>query len=691
MRPGDALAADRESTVVCVFCDGEPPSGLGLLADRTPPEIPLLLAGWRPEWTATFAPQREVLAIPVPAQSPSTRALADLARLTGGADLVLLHGGARVPPKWVQRLAAAALSDGGVGTASPLYGTMLADQTLGDDPAELDRRVAAAATGNRPRVRDAAPHCVHVPRRTLELIGTLPGDMPTLAAAIADISARCLQASLLNVVADDLYVGGEPRLGRARGAANQPGDEHSPLTRTLRAAQAAAGGLSVTIDARSLGPNVGGTQRYTLELALALARFTDLRLRAVVAHDIDPGDAAELQATGAVEVISYEQAVAGVARSHVVHRPQQVFSLGDLNLMDLLGQRSVVTHPDLIAYHNPSYHPSAASHDAHRRLTRQALGVADRVLFLSEHSRRDAVSEDLISPERCEVIGAAAFSVPAVGRPEPPPGAPRDRPFILCLGSDYRHKNRVFAIAVAAALRRDHGWAGQLVLAGGHVDHGSSRQEEEQLLAVSESARQAVVDVGRVSDAQRTWLLEHARAVIVPSVTEGFGLVPLEAAHAGTPCLFAPHPPLTEVIDRSLATLVAWEPTASATRVAPLLADGPSRQRHLELLHASAARWSWERLAGALTDCYVQTMRSPHRVTTAQVLRVLEHEPTYQRIEKRYRGLGDEVALIGNEGLLTAEEQQGLLRVGSRPTLARAVLWPFARLGALRSPRRRND
>ncbi len=449
-------------------------------------------------------------------------------------------------------------------------------------------------------------------------------------------------------------------------------------------ARAATEGLTVTIDARSLGPAVGGTQRYTLDLLLALARFTDLRLRAVVAQDIDPAAAAELHAAQRVEVITYEQAVAGVALSEVVHRPQQVFSTGDLNLLALLGHRVVLTHQDLIGYHNPAYHETHDAWAQYRRVTRQALAAADRVVFFSDHSRRDALAEDLVRPERSQIIGAAVFALGS-DTAEPPDPAPRD--FILCLGSDYRHKNRPFAITVARALWEDHGWDGTLVLAGPHVPHGSSRAQEARLLGSSPGALEAVVDLGRVPDAQRAWLLTHACAVIVPSVVEGFGLVPLEAADAGVPCLFAPQPPLTEVIDPGLATLVPWDPQRSAANVLPLLSEGPPRKRHLELLAASAARWSWEEIAHSLVECYTQTMRSPYRIATEQVLNVVRHEAYYQEVVSRWEGLGDRTALAEDDGFLRASEQRGLLRVGSRPALARATLWPFALLGSVKRAR----
>jgi hypothetical protein len=171
--------------------------------------------------------------------------------------------------------------------------------------------------------------------------------------------------------------------------------------------------LTVTIDARALGATPGGTQLYTLELALALARTGDVAVRMVVADaDVTDATRAVLEGTDQVEVITYDQAVAGVALSEIVHRPQQVFSVHDLNLLRLLGRRIVVTHQDLIAYHNPTYHPSLDTWEQYRRVTRIALAAADRVVFFSAHSLRDATAEDLVAADRCDVIGAAIRAAP---------------------------------------------------------------------------------------------------------------------------------------------------------------------------------------------------------------------------------------------------------------------------------------
>jgi glycosyltransferase involved in cell wall biosynthesis len=704
MRPADTLGAGRDTTCVCLVSDAatsaENQAALAELAKVTPADAPLMVLGVEPDDGALLstceALRREVAVLERSDGDSVSELLGRAARAAGQADLALVSAGCRLPTGWLVRLRAAAWSDRVVATATPMSsGGGTAALPDGGRP-EPDRLVAASAAGTRPRLMIGGPDCLYARRSAIELVGAMPGRYDALGPAIAAFCLRCLEAGLVNVVADDLYVTGRPRLQ----AADQPlvsqlmnldrSDERSPLARSLALTSSVLSGLSVTVDARSLGaPAPGGTQRYTRELILALARHTDTAVRVVVGPDIAPADLTELAGVKGLELITYEQAVSGVRTTHVVHRPQQVFSAGDLNLLVLLGRRVVVTHQDLIAYHNPTYHETFESWEQYRRITRIALAAADRVILFSEHSRRDAQAEDLVGPDRSDVVGAA-LTEEAAAEPRQPPRVPAGENFILCLGPDYHHKNRPFAIAVVGALRAQHGWTGRLVLAGAHVPHGSSRAQEVQLLAADAELRRAVLDLGAVNGPERDWLLRNASAVIVPSVVEGFGLVPLEAAQVGVPCLFAPQSSLVEVMDSSLATLVGWDAAESARRVMPLLRDGAPRRRQIEVQRAAAARWSWETIAGQLVQAYERALRAPHRAAAVRAWQELERErylveveQDRRRVLERLSGLGDSIALAGPDGFLTAREQQGLLRVGARPPLRRLTLWPFTLLGSI--------
>src|ERR1035441_9122305 len=299
-------------------------------------------------------------------------------------------------------------------------------------------------------------------------------------------------------------------------------------------------------DARPLDGAVTGTQVHVLELILALARTDALRLRLLVrVQRIDRETLRQLRELPAPQNPAAADLDAAMPGSAVFHRPQQTFSPGDVALALSLGERFVISQLDLIAYRNPGYFADAGSWQDYRRASRHGLSAAERVVVFSDHTRRELLADALVEDARIRVVppgldhGAAAEPVRPAALDSAGTEPPADG-FLLCLGTDFLHKNRLFALRLLAALRANHGWEGGLVLAGTHIPHGSSLELERALLQEQPQLGPSVLDLGPVSEAEKTWLIAHAGAVVYPSVYEGFGLVPFESALSGVPCVFAP-------------------------------------------------------------------------------------------------------------------------------------------------------
>lgn len=649
----ETLSPAAGDVVVCVIDDAGDPAatahGAEAIASSLPAAVPVL------QLSAADCP--EVVAV-----------------LTRPADVVLMSAACRPPAGWLERLRHAAAGEEMAGTSSPLSAEL-----LGATDGVRHDGVTVAAERVRPRLRACGPDCVYVRREALELVEVPAGGDDVIARLGEEVAA----AGMLHVLADELFV----RVARRDAApAVAPVEERSPLERAIRLAGLTQRPLGVTVDGRALNRVGGGTQRYVLELVLALDRIggRDVALRVLLPPDPPPAVLAELGRRPGIQTIDYEQAVAGVSRTDVVHRPQQVFTMHDLNLARLLGDRLVITHQDLIGYHNPAYHFRPGDWERYRHATRLALALADRTLFFSKAARDDAEAEGLVEPDRAEVIGIA-LDEPFPESPRAPEGLGATDEFLVCLGADYRHKNRPFALRTFAALREEHGFRGRLVLAGAHVEDGSSLAQERAVLDAHPDLAGAVLDLGSVQEPERTWLLHHTRAVIAPSVVEGFGLMPLEAAAAGVPCLFAARPSLREVVSEQLATLVCWDPRASAAAAAELLADGPARQAHLRRLREDAGRWSWDELAPRLLEAYERSVRMPVAPGTGLVWQTIDDEMAMAAEREAHRDLlahlRGRAALARDDGFFSEEELRGLWRVGSRAPLRRALLAPVRLIG----------
>jgi glycosyltransferase involved in cell wall biosynthesis len=575
-----------------------------------------------------------------------------------GADLVIVEAGVALAAGWLDRLRATAHADSTTATAS-------ASRLERDAPAAPSQPVLPAAwNGPPPRLPAPMAGAVLIRASARALAG--PYD--------ERFAARCSGLALLHVLAPDV-----PAL--VSGASSPPpeseGREDDLPTGHRRARLWLANALApidVTVDGRSLTNTTGGTQVHALELIRALHRTRAVQLRVALPIDPDPAVIEELRGWEDVGIVDASTVTQYSPRTSVVHRPHQVTGPYDLLLLRRLGRRIVVTHQDLIGYHNPTYHADRERWQSFRNLTGSSLQVADLVVAFSSHARADLLAEDLVPSDRVAVIPLGADHVRRLEWPREPRGAPPevgDEPFLLVLGSDLQHKNRPFAIRLLAELRRRHGWPGRLVLAGPHVPHGSSRGAEGAALAET-GVGEHVSDLGAVDEDAKAWLLSNAAAVVYPTTYEGFGLVPFEAAAHGTPAVFAHGSSLADVLPPETALIVPWDPGATAVRVLPLLRDPQLAAAQAARIGAAGAELTWDRTAADLVSTYERALAVPPRDAVAAAVRALEAEDRFRRLREDVGDLG--ILLVGRSGLLPEDAQRALVGLTRRRATRRLVL-----------------
>jgi glycosyltransferase involved in cell wall biosynthesis len=665
-------ASPPEGAVVCVL--GAPtPAAAQALAAHTAADAPVLVVGGHDTELPGRPPARGV---------ESLRAALEAAT---GSDVAFLATAAVVTDGWLHRLAEASHSDSTVGSSTALELR---------DPAAASRvaaRLRADAAGTPARIAPRPSLCAYVRAEALAGVGPPDGSLAP-PAAVVDLLDRMLAMGFQHVLAGTAAVAGPPvALDQSDLAAlterfpwiAEPDDAPEPLftpalARPLAAARRAEHGLDVTLDIRLLGSELSGAQIHVLETVGALARSGSVRLRLVVSDDRLGGEPQRLlERLDMVELLPETVLLGGTEtpRTAVVHRPVQVAVAQDVELLRDLGGRIVVTQQDLIAYRNPSYHADPDLWLHYRRATRLALAMCDAAVVLSRHTLDDLLADDLIEPGRAKVLPISAEPAIALptAEPRPPEGMPDLERFIVCLGNDFLHKNRTFAIRLLGALR-ERGWPGGLVLVGARMEYGSSFDDEEALLQARPELEGVVARLGPVDEARKAWLYGQAAAVVYPTTYEGFGLVPFEAGRAGVPCLFAPQAALGEVLPREAAVLVPWDEQASAERALPLLAASPERTRHVELLRRAADGLpSWDDHATALLDVYERVALAPERESRVIAAQALEREAELARWYDLRDELGEDAFSLVTEGRFPPDVQRALLSVVTRPRLRRAM------------------
>ena len=210
-------------------------------------------------------------------------------------------------------------------------------------------------------------------------------------------------------------------------------------------------------------------------------------------------------------------------------------------------------------------------------------------------------AHQLAAPVRSIHLGTDHLDPTAPTEAPPEPGsaiaALEAGRFLLVLGNDFAHKNRDFAVKVFQDMQ-GRGYDGRLVLAGFHLDNGSSFDRE---LAGGGDGLDRVIRIGAVTEPEKTWLLGHAAVVLYPTSSEGFGFIPFEAAALGTPTAFVKFGPLQETLP-GVRSCNGWQVRAFADHVFSLIAD-PSAQ--IAEIQAAGAALTWRKCADQMIDAYL--------------------------------------------------------------------------------------
>ena len=383
-------------------------------------------------------------------------------------------------------------------------------------------------------------------------------------------------------------------------------DPSSPFCLEHRLARIKISGLNVLLDGSCLGPTEMGTQVGLLAIAMSLAERTDVASVAITLPGQMPGYARHLLEHPKVSFVRGPIGAEIETDRHfdVGFRPFQPDETFDIDILRRCADRVVVSLLDLIAYQNASYFRSGELWSNYRQAITSALRVVDAVTTISHDVVTMVALERLpIAPDRVHPVPYGTEHLDQFAPNRMPaqfevlPGAR----FLICLGTNYGHKNRDTAIRALAILRmRGHDL--KLVLVGPAVPYGSSRAAEAEAMVDLEA--RDVISMGSVSSEERNWLLAHAEAVLYPTTAEGFGLVPYEAAALGTPTIFFPFGPLAEIAGRLPMEARDWSPAAFADQVERLLADPSTGATQVRELQKASQRSTWQATAHQLCQVF---------------------------------------------------------------------------------------
>jgi glycosyltransferase involved in cell wall biosynthesis len=197
--------------------------------------------------------------------------------------------------------------------------------------------------------------------------------------------------------------------------------------------------------------------------------------------------------------------------------------------------RSVVTIHDCIHLMFPQYLPNKVAYAYARTSMWAAARRSDRILTVSEASKRDILHLFNVKPEKIVVVHNAIDEHFSATPSEEHVARIRERyqldhKFVLYVGNIKPHKNLVRLIEAFSQLRRTHDDL-KLLIIGDEI----SKLPALRRAVHSHKLHKYVRFLGYLKDDTLTVLYRLASVFVFPSLYEGFGLPPLEAMASGTP------------------------------------------------------------------------------------------------------------------------------------------------------------
>lgn len=255
------------------------------------------------------------------------------------------------------------------------------------------------------------------------------------------------------------------------------------------------------------------------------------------------------------------------------------------------GLPQVVTVHDLFPLHYPSEYPRLRYY--FRYWVPLALRACRAVVTISEASRRDILRFYDVPPMKVHVAlcgyDAQRFT------PDGGADVAGVDPYALYVGNIMPHKNLVRLVEAFA--RGGARGPGRLVIRGwGRPLHVGALRERIARLGL-----ESRVDWQPYAPADELpRLYRGARMLLLPSLTEGFGLTALEAMACGTPVITSNTSSLPEVVGDAAILVDPLDTAALADAIARLFGDDHRAKELREHGLARAQAFSWQRTGEAV-------------------------------------------------------------------------------------------
>ncbi len=264
--------------------------------------------------------------------------------------------------------------------------------------------------------------------------------------------------------------------------------------------------------------------------------------------------------------------------------------------------KDIYKKPLVMHVHSTEFDRTAGG-DANARveiIEREGFQKADMLLAVSEYTKKIVVNNYGIKSTKVKVVHNG---IEITTSPTTKPDFLGDVPVVLFVGRLTIQKGPEYFIRLAEHVLRVRPET-IFVVAG----DGDMYQKMIEYTAFRELTG-SVLFAGFMRDISKQQLYRRADVFVMPSVSEPFGLVALEAAAEGVPVVISKTSGVAEVLP-SAKLVDFWDTDLTASLILEIIRDEKERQRLGEKLKSEVSMVSWETAATKLIQIYQQLSKT---------------------------------------------------------------------------------
>jgi glycogen synthase len=236
-------------------------------------------------------------------------------------------------------------------------------------------------------------------------------------------------------------------------------------------------------------------------------------------------------------------------------------------------------------------------HGSHYIAHTEYLGMqrADKVIAVSHFTKRILIEKYHIDPKKIEVVHNGV--TPASKLPDEHLQFATKRPMVVFMGRLTAQKGAEYFLQLAKAVLKVLPNALFVVAGNGDQYHSLLFQSAYDQLSAS------VLFTGFLRDQQREALLSRADVFVMPSLSEPFGLVALEAAQRQTPVIVSHNSGVKEMLQHALQADF-WDIDQMVGYIAKLIQDPSYARQVVEGQNEDLQQATWDNAADQVSSIY---------------------------------------------------------------------------------------